>query len=176
MPVVIVSKHVNEWQIYIKFMTYPHGCVQRPCNLIVLFQPRTASQNLRQPELTDGALHVPNLSLRRRGCPGPLRWLTTNTAHHVGMGEGLWCALIDLGLVHLTSRLCDARMKRRGPVGDYEIVLVATRRSRCTRTRPRGEGRGHRGECSVVDIRGSMSSCFVREAVDAKAGLESLQT
>lgn len=48
-----------------KRMAYPHGRVQGPSDLVVLLQPWTAPQNLWQPELADGALHMPNLSLRR---------------------------------------------------------------------------------------------------------------
>jgi len=107
MPVA-VSKLVDG---YLNSRTYPHRCVQRPCDLIVLLQSRAASQNLRQPELADCALHMPDLSLGRRGCSCPLRWLAANTADHICMGESLGSPLVDLGLAHLSGRLRNAGMK-----------------------------------------------------------------
>lgn len=44
-------------------MTHPHGSMKGAGNVVVLLQSRTASENLRQPELADGALHVSNFSL-----------------------------------------------------------------------------------------------------------------
>jgi hypothetical protein len=44
-------------------MAYPHSSMKGAGNVVVLLQSRAASKNLRQPELTDGALHVSNLSL-----------------------------------------------------------------------------------------------------------------
>jgi hypothetical protein len=52
--------------------THPHRRVQRPRDLVVLLKSGTASQDLRQPELTDCTLHVPDLSLWWRRCLGPL--------------------------------------------------------------------------------------------------------
>lgn len=44
-------------------LTYPHGSMKGAGNVVVLLQSRAASENLRQPELADGALHVSNLAL-----------------------------------------------------------------------------------------------------------------
>jgi hypothetical protein len=44
-------------------MAYPHSSMKGAGNVVVLLQSRAASKNLRQPELTDSALHVSNLSL-----------------------------------------------------------------------------------------------------------------
>lgn len=52
--------------------THPHGRVKRPGNLVVLFQSRTATQNLGQPELPYGALHVRDFALSRHGRAHPL--------------------------------------------------------------------------------------------------------
>ena len=43
--------------------TGPHGGVEVAGNLVILLQPRATTQKLGEPELADGALHVPNLSL-----------------------------------------------------------------------------------------------------------------
>lgn len=118
--------------------------MQRPSNLVVLLQSRAATQDLRQPELTDRAFHVANLSLGRRGCLHPLGRLTTYTTHHVGMGERLRRPLRWLWLVHLARcRLGDAGVQRRRPVRDDKVVLVAAGCLRCAGTRPRGKGGSH---------------------------------
>lgn len=64
-----VSHHYHR---VISIMSYPHGSIQRPCNLIVLLQAWAATQHLRKPKLTDGPLHVANLALGRRWCFDPL--------------------------------------------------------------------------------------------------------
>ena len=55
---------------------YPHSCVQRTRNLIVLFEAGTAPKDLGEPELANSALHVANLALRGAGalthCEGSL--------------------------------------------------------------------------------------------------------
>jgi hypothetical protein len=73
--------------------TCPHGSVKGAGNVVVLLQSRAASQNLRKPELTNGTLHVSNLSLRRWRSLDPLRGLAADTTYHVGMGKSLWCTL-----------------------------------------------------------------------------------
>jgi len=42
---------------------YPHGSMKGAGNIVVLLQSGTASENLRQPELANSALHMSNLSL-----------------------------------------------------------------------------------------------------------------
>ena len=105
--------------------------MQRSSNLIILLQSRTASQNLGQPELAHGALHMTNLPLSGRGGSHPLRGLTTNTTDHIGMGEGLGGALGGLHSLRLGG-LGDARVQRRGATGDHQRVLSVTSRSRRT--------------------------------------------
>lgn len=98
--------------------------MQRPCDFIVLLESWAASQYLGQPKLANGALHMADLALWRSRRSGPLGWLATNTAHHVGMGESLGSSLVDFWLVHLASRLGNARVQRRSPVGNDEVLLV----------------------------------------------------
>jgi hypothetical protein len=52
--------------------TYPHSRVQRAGDVVVLLQSGAAPQNLRKPELADGAFHVADLALHRRRCFHPL--------------------------------------------------------------------------------------------------------
>lgn len=78
--------------------TYPHSSMQSSCDLVILFQPWTASKNLWQPELSHCSFHMSNLSLRWRGCLDPLRWLSSDTAHHIGVGEGLGGSLLRLDI------------------------------------------------------------------------------
>jgi hypothetical protein len=88
---------------------YPHGSMKGAGNVVVLLQSRAASENLRQPELPDGALHVSNLSLWRWRSLDPLRGLAADTTYHVGMGEGLWRTLASARLCQLRRQgLCDA--------------------------------------------------------------------
>lgn len=51
---------------------YPHSRVQSSCNLVILLQPGTASQDLGEPELADSTLHVANLALFGSGGLDPL--------------------------------------------------------------------------------------------------------
>lgn len=104
--------------------THPHGGVQRPGNLVVLLETRAAAENLGQPELADGTLHVANLALSGRRCLDPLRGLTANTADHVGMGERLGRALLGLGGESRGDGLGDAGVQRRGAAGDDEVVVA----------------------------------------------------
>lgn len=78
--------------------TYPHSSVKGSCNIIVLFQPGTASENFRKPKRSDSTLHMANLSLRGSWRLHPLRRLSSNTAYHVCMGQCLWSprALLDV--------------------------------------------------------------------------------
>lgn len=101
-------------------MTYPHSGVQSTRNLIVLLQAWTASQDLRQPELTDCALHVPNLALHRCRCFDPLRRLPAHTTDHVRVRESLWRPLVGFGRQLRGNRLRDTRMEGGGAAGDHE--------------------------------------------------------
>lgn len=93
-------------------------------NLVVLLQPRAAAQDLRQPELADGALHVANFPLSRGGRSDPLGRLTADTAYHVGMGEGLGGTLGGLDIKIRGNGLGYARMERGGAAGDHEGVFA----------------------------------------------------
>lgn len=99
--------------------------MKRSGNLIILLQPGAAPQNLGQPELTDGALHMADLPLGRGGSADPLRRLPTNTTDHVSMSQGLGGSLGGLGVDLRWDRLGDAGMQRRGATGDDERVLIA---------------------------------------------------
>ena len=105
--------------------------MQSSSNLIILLQSRTTTQNLRQPELTNGALHMTDLPLGGGGGSNPLRRFTTNTTDHIGMGESLGGALGGLHSLRLNG-LGDARVQRRGATGDHQRVLSVTNRSRRT--------------------------------------------
>lgn len=111
-----------------RISSYPHGGVQRSRNLIILFQPRAATQNLGQPELANGTLHVLNLPLYWCWRLDPLGWLTANTTDHVGMGQGLWRALCGLQVQCRGNWLGDTRMQRRRATGDNErsVGLVSS--------------------------------------------------
>ena len=104
-------------------VSYPHGRVQSACDLIVLLQPRAASQDLWQPELADGALHVSNLALGRLRCLDPLRGLSAHTAYHVRMRERLGRPLIGLGAQLRGNWLRDARVEGGGSAGHHERVV-----------------------------------------------------
>ncbi len=101
--------------------------MQRPRILIILLQSRTATQDLWQPELPHGTLHMPDLALCRRRRLNPLGWLAAHTAHHVGMREGLRGTLLRLDVQCGGDGLGDAGVQRGGPAGDHEglVVLVA---------------------------------------------------
>lgn len=125
--------------------TYPHSGMQRAGNLIVLLQPWAASQYLWQPELTNGTLHVTNLSLCWWRGLDPLGRLAANAADHVRMCEGLWCSLLWLRSKRRWNWLSNPRVERRGSAGDVQVVvdlLVASGWSGITVTRPRTSERG----------------------------------
>lgn len=105
--------------------------MQSSSNLVILLQSRTAPQNLGQPELANGALHMTDLPLSGGGGSNPLRRLTTDTTDHVGMGESLGGALGGLHSLGLGG-LGDARVQRRGTTGDDQRVLSVTSRRRRT--------------------------------------------
>lgn len=132
-------------------MAYSHRRVQRPCNLVVLLESGAASQDLRQPELTNCTLHVPDLSLWWRRSSSPLRRLPANTTYHVGMGEGLGSALADLRLAHVASGLRNATVQTGCAIGNDEVVGVATLWTASARTWPGGEGGRHNRSPGVVD-------------------------
>lgn len=97
--------------------------MQCPGNLIVLLQSWTTSQYFGKPELANGSLHVADLSLSGSRSLDPLRWLTTDTAHHVRMRKCLGRPLLGLGGEGGGDWLRDARVKRRGATRDDEIAV-----------------------------------------------------
>ena len=118
-----------------------HGGMQGPGDLIVLLQPGAGAQDLGQPELPDGALHVADFALVGRGGPHPLGGFATHPTDHVGMGEGLGGALGGGLGTHLRGkRLDDAGMQRGGATGDGQRVVPL----RAGRT-VAGGGTGERG-------------------------------
>lgn len=129
-----VSLHMIIMFNSVRPSTYPHGRMQRASNLIVLLQSWTTTQNLRQPKLTDSALHVTNFALSWLRRLDPLRRLTSDTTHHVGVCESFWCALSISRCCQLRSqRLSDAGVQRRRPGRDCEVALSSTPWTRCPR-------------------------------------------
>nr|POE72015.1 hypothetical protein CFP56_11891 [Quercus suber] len=125
---------------------HSHGAVERAGDVVVLLEARTAPQDLGQPELADGALHVGNLALDGLRCLDPLRGLAADATDHVGMGEGLGGTLHGFGGVHGRGQwLHDPRVQRGGAVGDDEVVVVVGGSVRDARVRSRGEGGSHGG-------------------------------
>lgn len=133
--------------------------MQSSSNLIILLQSRTTTQNLRQPELTNGALHMTDLPLGGGGGSNPLRRFTTNTTDHIGMGKGLGGALGGLHSLRLNG-LGDARVQRRGATGDHQRVLSVTNRSR--RTSGKRVKRGAHGDGFFLFFSFSSFSCCSR--------------
>jgi hypothetical protein len=142
--------------------TYPHSGMQSPGNLIILLKPGTASEDLWQPELTYGTLHMANLALCWSGRFYPLRWFPSNTAYHVRMGQSLWGPLLRLDIQGRGNRLCDPRVQRRRPAWDDQVAvdLIARSRTAIAITSPRTdersvcvEGWGHCvGKCRFQDF------------------------
>lgn len=126
--------------------TYPHGSMESSGNLIVLLKTRAASEDLGQPELAHGTLHVANLSLSWGRGLYPLRWLSSDTTHHVGMSESLGRTLLGLQVQSGRNRLGDARVQRRSPAGNDQVAvgLIAGRRAAITITSP-GTDKGRMG-------------------------------
>lgn len=72
---------------------YAHGGVKRASNAVILLQSRTATEDLWQPELADGVLHVCDPALGWLRCLDPLRRFAADTTHHVGVSQSLGCTL-----------------------------------------------------------------------------------
>lgn len=144
-------------------VAYPHCGMKRSCYLIVLFQSRTAPQNLRKPELADSTFEVANLALDGRRCLHPLRWFSANTTYHISMCKCLWRPVSSPLLHHgARQRLRDAGVQRRSSVWDYQILVVTADRSCCiTRVRMEGEGRRHDNNSRVARGRGPARRLFV---------------
>jgi hypothetical protein len=100
----------------------PHSRVQSTGNFVILLKARAASEDLRKPELTNGTLHVANLALRGSRRLDPLRWLTANTAYHVGMCESLGSTLLGLVAERRGNWLRDTGVQRRGTARNQEVV------------------------------------------------------
>lgn len=98
--------------------------MERSGDLIILLQSRTASKDLWEPELPHGALHVSDFALSWCWRLDPLRRLSPNTAHHVGVGKGLWCSLLGLHVECRRNWLGDSGMKRRGPARNNKILVA----------------------------------------------------
>ncbi|KAH6610285.1 hypothetical protein Trco_000305 [Trichoderma cornu-damae] len=101
-----------------------------PRNVIVLLQPGAAAQDLGEPELPDGALHVGDFALGRSGSLDPLGGLAADSADHVGVRERLRGALLRLLGQGGGDGLGDAGMERRGAAryhhGRFGAGLVAS--------------------------------------------------
>lgn len=139
--------------------TRPHGRVQGPGNLIILFQPRTAAQDLGQPELAHGALHVSDLALGRSGRADPLRWFTADTTDHVGVSQGLGGALGGFCVGLGGNGLGDPGVQRRGATGHNQRVLTLLARGGPVASGGSGEGgieRGGHDDTQLLRIYGSM--------------------
>lgn len=104
-------------------VSYPHRSMERSSDFIILLQPGTATKNLGQPELTNSSLHMSNLSLGWSGCLDPLGWLSSNTAHHVGMREGLGGSLLRLDIESRRNWLGDPGVQRRGSAWDDQVLV-----------------------------------------------------
>ena len=129
--------------------------MEGPRNLVVLLEPRAASQNLWQPEGANCALHVSNLALARCRRLDPLRWLPSHTAYHVCVGQrlGTLCSLSHVQ--RRGKRLGDSRMKGRGTAWDDQTVvpMVPGRRAvavACPWTK--AERRCHCGRIAVYAV------------------------
>lgn len=128
--------------------------MQGASDLIVLLESGTGAENLWQPELADGALHVCDLALCWLRGLDPLRRFPANTANHVGVSQGLWSALSGLHAQSGGQGLGYARVKRRSAIGGAnEGALLhgahgahggGAIKGLCTSI---GEGR-HAGECA----------------------------
>lgn len=110
--------------------THPHGRMQGTSNLIVLLQSRAAAQNLRQPKLPDGALHMADLPLSGGRRADPLGGFPANTTDHVGMGQGLRGSLGGFRTHLRGNGLGNARMQRGGATGNDQgiFTLIASHR------------------------------------------------
>lgn len=101
--------------------------MQSSRDIIILLEPGTASQNFWQPKLAHSTLHVSDLPLRWWGGLDPLRGFPANTTDHVRMGQGFRGPLRRLDIQGGRDGLGDARMQRRGPAGDQEVVALLAR-------------------------------------------------
>ena len=120
---IYVSLLVPRW-IGDGFIAHPHGRIQSACDLIFLLQPWATSQNLWQPELANGTLHVPNLPLRWRRCFDPLRWLSSDSTYHVSMSKSFGCPLVRFDVEGRRYGLCDAGMEGGVSTGDHKRVFA----------------------------------------------------
>jgi hypothetical protein len=120
-------------------LSYPHGGMESPGDFVVLLQTRAASENLRQPKLSDSTLHMANLALGWSWSLDPLRRFPSNTTYHVGMGQSLWRPLLGFDIEGRRDGLCDPGVQRRRPAGDDQVAvgLVARTRTAIAITSPR---------------------------------------
>jgi hypothetical protein len=108
------------WTACSKVLTDPHSSMQRPRDLVILLNARTASEDLRKPKLSDRSFHVANLALRQLGSSNPLRGFSPNTTDHVGMSESLRGSLCGLDVEGGRDRLSNPRMQRRSSTWNDE--------------------------------------------------------
>ena len=96
--------------------------MESSCDLIVGLKTWAATQNLRKPELTNGAFHMLDLAMSRCWCFDPLGWLSAYTTDHVCMSEGLGCrSVVGLG-DSCGERLSDTRVQGGGSAG-YDVGI-----------------------------------------------------
>ena len=70
-----------------------------------------------------------NLSLGGSWSFDPLRRLSSNTAHHVSVGEGLRSARCGLDVERGRDGLSYARVQRRGSAGNNQVAVMLIARS-----------------------------------------------
>jgi hypothetical protein len=104
--------------------THSHGRMQCSGDLIVLFKPGTAAQDLGQPKLADGAFHVLYLALRGRRCFDPLGRFAAHATDHVGMCQGFGRSLRRFEIEGRWNRLGDAGVQGRRSAGDNEGMVT----------------------------------------------------
>lgn len=98
--------------------------MQSTSYLVILLEARTATQDLRQPELAYCTLHVADLALGRGRSLDPLGRFSSNTTDHVGVGQGLGGPLLRLHIERGRNWLCDAGVKRRGPARNDQVGIA----------------------------------------------------
>jgi hypothetical protein len=122
----LLAKYAHEFLC----KTYPHSSMKRPSNLVILLEARAASENLGQPELAYSTLHVANLALGWSWSLDPLRRFSSNTTHHVGMGQCLGCPLLGFHVQGRGDRLCDSGVERGCSAGNDQVAVGLVARNR----------------------------------------------
>lgn len=120
--------------------------MKSPGNFVILLETGAAPQNLWQPKLSNGTLHMANLALSWSWSLDPLRRFPSNAAYHVGMGQSLRSPLLRLHIEGGRNRLCNARVQRRCPTGDNQVAVDLVARGRTPIAIP-GPGTDKRSMC-----------------------------